>query len=768
MALAVVRLGLVYAMDHIGRGLDDAMTRWRVGERVPWVLAWALMTGWVGAWMLRAPHSATRTMRVLVVAAAVGAVLAGWPFDDAFHIPGPGSMRGSVTLALIAVAALGIALGIAFVSARAAHTERRARVVSLATALVVCLAAGLAARHANADPGETMTVRVVERDLTGDVGAWTVERARDSAPPRSGSLTASLDVRSDGGEQPALVMPPPCRVVHVVQPDEVGLRLRAAAGCDTAVPSAFATRAAVPTIVFRISIGDRVVLEHRRTPWSGEETAAAVWARLGDGDGVAVHPGDRVTLETDFEGGEPDAAALQATTEVGFGGLALERHDERPRTRATQDAPNIVLVVMDTLRADRTSLHGYARPTTPVLDALAARGMTFENACATSSWTWPSTTSILTGLEPAAHGVISDERCYLADEIETLPEVLQRAGYTTGAFACNPLIAPSRNFASGFEKFEYTAEHFLTSEQVMPSILGWLDAHASVRFFLYLHLVDPHELHRSRATDRARFAGPKPEDLSEHALHEYSERLLAGEGRAADGSWDPRLVVSPEHLRWLSDAYDAAVATGDHALGCVLDRIDALSLRDDTIVLFTSDHGEELLEHGLLQHGQALHTELVHVPLVLAGPGVASGVRVAEPVSNRHVAATLARIGGARIGGIADVDLRHAIAPAPLFLATDSGWWNGSTDVSVRALREDGWSLHCCLDVDGPARLYDIARDPGELTDLAPVHPDRAAAMRARIVAHERELTTLRPRAVRAGSGTRELLRATGYAGDDR
>ncbi len=781
-----MRLGLVYAMDHFGRGLDEAMTRWRVAQRANWVVVWAVATGIAAAWVLRSSAStarssttAARTLRIALVAAAICAVLTGWPFDDAFHVPGPGSTRGMVTLIGLAAASFVFAAALAMVARRRSTAEgtsasdgARSSFVSFALASMLAASVVVAAHVVAGAPGESMVVRVVENDLTVDSSAWGVERSRESALPRAQSLTPSLDVRVDGGELPALVMPPPCRMTYVVRDGEVGLRFHAAAGCDATVPSAFSSRADAPTIVFRVrvgdGVGDRVVLEHRRTPWSGEEESEALWARLGGGAGIDVEPGDRLTLETEFEGETPSADAVAAAATVGFGGLVLERRYERPRTRATAEAPNIVLVVMDTLRADRTSLHGYDRPTTPVLDALAARGTTFENAFTTSSWTWPSTASILSGLEPGVHGVVSEAECYLADEFDTLPEALQREGFTTCAFACNPLVAPSRNFDSGFETFEFTVDSFLTSEQVMPSILGWLDAHASVRFFLYLHLVDPHELHRSNAADRARFAGPLPDGMSEHALHEYAVRLLAGEHRAPDGTWRPELVVSPEHLRWLRDAYDAAVATGDRALGQVLERIDALSLQGNTLIVFTSDHGEELLEHGHLQHGQSLHTELVHVPLVMAGPGVAAGVRIAQPVSNRHLASTLARVGGARIEGLEAVDLRMPIAAEPLYLATDSGWWDGDEPVAVRALRDGDWSLHCRLDVEGASRLYDLAADPGELVDVSSAHPERVASMRARIEAHERESKSRGPRAVRAGAGTLELLRATGYAGEDR
>jgi len=777
LAVAIARLGLVYGMDRIGRALDEAMTRFRVLERVPWVLAWGLLTGIAGAWILQrvssrdrgSSWSPTSIACIACVAAAFLAVLSGWPLDDAYHVPGPGSSRGLATLSVLGVTALvGAGMLARIVSADRSSESAIEPRTSVAISLGLASALGVGAHFLARSPGSSMVVEEVARSIVLDSASWSVELARPSAPPHAASLTPSFAYEIDGGELPALVMPPPARVSFVVREDEHGLRVHAAAGCDLAAARAFESAESAPIIVFRVSIDGRQVFEHRRTPWEGEEESARAWARLGDGQGLEVAAGSRVTLETTFEDVAPSDEVAARAGEVGFGGLVLERRSDRPRTRASSSEPNIVLVVMDTLRADRTSAYGYARRTTPALESLAARGTVFESAFSTSSWTWPSTASILTGLEPGAHGVISDAESYLADEIDTLPEVLQREGFTTGAFACNPLVSRSRNFDAGFETFESTPDRFVMSEQILPTVLGWIDAHASTRFFLYLHLVDPHELHRSRDADHARFAGPRPADLAEHALHEYAERLLAGEAREPDGTWRPDLVVPESHARWLDGAYDAAVATGDHALGRVLAKLDELSLRENTVVVFTSDHGEEFLEHGHLQHGQSVHTELVHVPLVIAGPGFEAGRRVTEPVSNRHLAPTLAQVGGSRLEVADAIDLRGTVESRPIFLATECGWWAGKRDVPSRAIRLDGFSFHWTPSAEDSARLFDLRADPGELVDIAARDVGLAASLRERLLRHEAEQNALRPRALRSGAGTRELLRATGYAGDER
>ncbi len=777
-ALALSRAAVVFAMDHLVRGHDPSMARWRVAERLPWVSAWALATAIACAWMLarsRRSRAASGLAWLASVALCLG-VLSGWPFDDPYHIPAVDSARGASALGVLTIVALAVVAGLRRL-VRAEDAERRflARPGPVAVAVLLLVSLPLAAHCSDGRPGETMTVREVVRDLVIDTEAWAIETARTDAPPRAGSITPAIEFRLDVGEMPAIVMPPPCRLTIEIDSGEEPLLFRAAAGCDLSVPARFPDVGAAPRIGMSIRIDGAVVLEHHRQPWAGEERERAVWARLGGADGVTITGRRRVTFETTLEGPAGDGPLL-----VGFGGVSLVRSRERARERASAEHPNIVLVVMDTLRADRTSLHGPSRPTTPRLDTLAARGLAYTDAYATSSWTWPSTASILTGLEPEAHGVVSDTACYLSNELETLAEVLQRNGYSTAAFSGNPLIAPHRNFDQGFETFLVSPDRFLTSDQLMPDALRWLDAHAATRFLLYVHPVDPHEIHRARREDLARFAGPPPEGATEHMLNEYADRLLAGEGRTADGGWDPGLVVPAEHLTWMDAAYDAAVASGDHWLGQLLDRIESLGLSANTLIVFTSDHGEEFLEHGHFKHGQSLHPELVHVPLVLAGPGVAAGRHVDLAVSNRHLGPTLARAGGAALASADAIDLLRpdAVRREPIFTSVETGWWRGRRDVGVRGLRADGWSAHYQRDplrldpqaalAEGRVLLFDLSRDAAEQIDVSASERERALGYVRLLDQHEERLEALRPRSVLAGRGTHELLRATGYAGDGR
>jgi arylsulfatase A-like enzyme len=268
----------------------------------------------------------------------------------------------------------------------------------------------------------------------------------------------------------------------------------------------------------------------------------------------------------------------------------------------------------------------------------------------------------------------------------TLAEVLQARGYTTAAVSGNPLIVERRQFDQGFEDFDGSVPHFRMSDEIVPGALRWLREHAGAKFFLYLHLVDPHTPHRPHPDEAARLRlGPPPEGWPE---------------RGADGiPVHPESVgyeVTPEVARYMSDEYDASVATGDRWVGEVLDELARLGLTDRTLVCFTADHGEGLLDHGLRGHGNSVHVEEIAVPLIFAGPSIPAGKRIRGAVSNRHVAPTLAAYGGT------DLPIRdplHLIddAPAEEALAvTRRGRIGKEGGLVLHAFRSGDWTLHWC------------------------------------------------------------------------
>ena len=315
---------------------------------------------------------------------------------------------------------------------------------------------------------------------------------------------------------------------------------------------------------------------------------------------------------------------------AGFGLLEVVTEREVPTGRASSERPNVVVFLVDTLRADRLGAYGCERPTSPHFDAFAARGTLHERAFAASSWTFPSTASILTSLSPPEHGVESHLYCFLAEEHLTMAEIFQDAGWTTAAWVVNPLVRSERDFDQGFETFREST--WTKAGEIVADVKSWLAEHGESRFFLYLHLGDPHE-YRPSDPYRARFTGTAPDGFS---MPEF--RRLNEESRAGTLQDDARLR---SFVTYMSGLYDGAVAEVDEAFGALLAALEESGHGEDTLVVFTSDHGEAFLEHGLCLARRASYDELVHVPLVIAGPGVPEGERIASPVENRFLAPTL-------------------------------------------------------------------------------------------------------------------------------
>ncbi|HVS16436.1 MAG TPA: sulfatase [Thermoanaerobaculia bacterium] len=375
---------------------------------------------------------------------------------------------------------------------------------------------------------------------------------------------------------------------------------------------------------------------------------------------ATIRPGER-DFRLEIPAGEgPVRLDLVAVAEPGapagelrLVGAALATEGARPPVAAAPaprrgprpvDArPNVLIYLVDTLRADRLGCYGHPRPTSPRLDAFAAKAVLFERAMAQSSWTRPATATVLSGLDPRVHGVHrrSDR---LPAEVVTLPERLSELGYETAAVVTNGNVSAAFGFQQGFESFRYLPERrkrgrHRRSRQVTEIAGAWLEervARGETRpFFLYLHTTDPHAPYAPSPAMRERFVdrpvGPRFGTLG-HL------RALA----AAEGPADPLEVAG------LLALYDAEIAFNDHWFGVLLDRLEGLGLLRDTLVVFLSDHGEEFAEHGGWQHGRTLYQEQLHVPLVVKLPGdELAGTRRGEVVQQSDLVPTVLEVVGA-------------------------------------------------------------------------------------------------------------------------
>lgn len=302
---------------------------------------------------------------------------------------------------------------------------------------------------------------------------------------------------------------------------------------------------------------------------------------------------------------------------------------------ADQHLPNVLLISFDTLRADFVGSYGYPLQTSPRLDALARRGVVFERAVAPAPWTLPSHFAMLSGLRPHRRMLRYDEQpCPIDNDVVMLAERLEARGYLTAAFAGGGYVTPWMGFAQGFDYFESRGRRL---EDNLPGIKAWLDQHARTRFFLFVHHYNMHRPFQPPRSYRVQFAPNVPPACEGVSFSPEDQ----GSGRA------PKCLEAPGGLEYLRGVYAAELANADALFGQILDQLARQGVLDDTIVIALSDHGEELMDHGFLDHVRTLHGEVLNVPLILAGPGVPSGSRIADLVETADLTPTVLDLIGA-------------------------------------------------------------------------------------------------------------------------
>jgi arylsulfatase A-like enzyme len=411
---------------------------------------------------------------------------------------------------------------------------------------------------------------------------------------------------------------------------------------------------------------------------------------------------------------------------------------------AAREAYNLVLISLDTLRADRLSGYGYARDTSPVIDArLIAEGTTFTDAMTTFPQTDVSHLSAFTSLYPA--GQPERGRLAAGSPAVVLAERLGEAGFLTAAFTEDALVAGAFGFWFGFDRFvERTFEFSQRGIATFADGREFLRAHRDERFFLFLHTYKTH---------------------SPYVASEPYAKLFDDPTEWEDGTLDSRIPLA---RRGYSDAYDRTIREADDLVGSLLDELDRLGLARRTVVVLTSDHGEAFGEHGAIEHGFAGHQEQLRIPLVFRGPGIPKGVEVETPVSLVDLAPTLLDLAGAApLPDAQGISLRPAFrgaalpAERPLFFS-----W---ITAGARGVRHGRWKF---LSADHGHELFDLASDPLEKAPqlrhrpareqdvaLLDSHASASAALRDHLVARST------PDAGSAAISDRmeDSLRALGY-----
>jgi len=444
--------------------------------------------------------------------------------------------------------------------------------------------------------------------------------------------------------------------------------------------------------------------------------------------------------------------------------------------------PDILLVSLDTLRADHLSCYGYPRPTSPVIDEFAARGLRFVEAHAPASNTAPSHMSIFTGLDPLAHGVRPvdpkkvdagqrDVIASLSPDVPMLAETLRDAGYTTVGLIDDGFVMTPMGFDRGYDVYHNRRTDLETK---LVRAVRALDAAPRDRpVFLFLHTYETHSPYLPPRRLHGRFTDEGYDGVFRDRYELLVDLPVDESWRAKAQFLDRFEEMDDEDLRFLRGLYDETILHANEYLARLWAAWGKRRDADDTLVVLLSDHGEGFLEHGRLGHQYGLHAELVRVPLVLSGPGIPIGV-VEEPVSLTDLMPTLLEYLDLPVPpgqGRSMLALLDAAAPTaearPVFsqLNTRAGLNDAVTLDGLRLMRRR-------RDEETSHQLYDWTTDRREQRDLA---AERAAAIeRLEALLEERRELGLRYRgqfppvggAVLSEAAERDL-RALGYLGDE-
>ena len=300
--------------------------------------------------------------------------------------------------------------------------------------------------------------------------------------------------------------------------------------------------------------------------------------------------------------------------------------------RAPEERPNVILIVVDTLRADHLNCYGYDENTAPNIDRLAQRSALFLQAYSSSSWTRAAVASILTSKYPIEHGIMSESpKNILHSDFVTIPEVFSKYGYDTGLIYTNPHY--EFGLKQGFDYTDYTKDG--KAELVYGKAEDWLKKEDGRPFFLMIHNNDPHDgyaFHRGFSR--------YPRNSPFRKLQPYFPPRRIGENDNKNYSSNQVIRLQGKDLKEMIGNYDDEIRYLDHYFGVFLDYLDRSGLMKNTIVILTSDHGDEFLDHGGYWHGFTLYNELIHVPLVFYIPHVGPRV-VREKVGTLDIYPTL-------------------------------------------------------------------------------------------------------------------------------
>lgn len=452
----------------------------------------------------------------------------------------------------------------------------------------------------------------------------------------------------------------------------------------------------------------------------------------------------------------------------------VARHVDHP--------PNVLFISVDMLRADHLHCYGYSRPTSPRLDRLAAEGVLFQNEISSSSWTLPAHAALFTSLPDSVHGCTDTDK-RLPSSLTTLAERFAAAGYLTAGFFSGPYLHPAFGLGRGFQTYVDCTSYAntldakkaddwamdpgvmekshedVTNPIILANVKKWLDAHVHERFFLFVHMWDPHY----------DFIPPPPYDT-------LFDPGYSGWVTGRNFFDDPRInrTMDPRDLAHLLALYDGEIAATDDAIGRMLDLLGAAGVLDDTIVCVTSDHGTEFFEHGAKGHRKTLFDECIHVPLILRFPaGLPRGRAVAAQTRSIDVGPTLLGLAGldppTRVLGHSLLPLVEQGAPGFDNTAISELFTVGRR---MRTLRTPDWKLTDAM--HDQLRFYmNLKDDPREqhifrdMTTAVGVELSKRYETWVNALNQLRDRLQVRPEQSQVPGDVMRALRSVGYVGDE-
>jgi len=416
--------------------------------------------------------------------------------------------------------------------------------------------------------------------------------------------------------------------------------------------------------------------------------------------------------------------------------------------RRASARPNVILISIDTLRADHLGCYGYGKATSPSIDSFSRESVVFNTAIAPAPSTLPSHASIFTSLAPQHHGASHTNAVPLAGGFVTLTEALRDSGYRTAALTGGAQLAPEYGLNQGFDSYEVAEND--TLEQLVARAFPFMESRDRKPFFLFLHTYQVHHPYRPAPDDLARIEPDPHTKLPSNIEVKLLEQINAGVLAIDDG--DKAHIVS---------AYDAQILAMDRGVRLLVGTLKRLGLYENTVIVFTSDHGEEFDEHGFMGwHSHTLYDELLRVPLIVRLPkGAHGGTRIDGMARSVDIAPMILAAAGVPLPEqFEKFSLAGAIARRRVPASAALLWMETPPGSTVRhsGLRTGEWKL-----VDG--RLYDLGRDPREQIDISVLQPAITTELTDRMNALIGERPRPDTRAIAPDQQTIQHLRALGY-----